>query len=358
MRKRLPAIAAFVVASLAPVGAQQNASAPALTAPPFETYLELLRQSTGIPGMSAAVLQNGEIVWERGFGFQNQETRARATPDTPYLVGDISATMATTLLLQCVEERRLELDGAVRRFGVNLPEQEASLRQVLSHTSNASAGEPFRYEPDRFAQLAAAVEYCAPQPYRKSIAHRILDRLAMKDSVPGLDITQLPAAPEGIFESTTLGRYARILERLAVPYKVDKKGRAVRSELPADVGLTAASGVVSTVRDLARFDAALDSAILLREETLTLAWTNALGRDRAPSPMGLGWFVQRYNDQPVVWHFGVIPNAYSSLIMKVPSRRLTLILLANSDGLSAPFQLAAGDVTRSLFAALFLRLFA
>jgi hypothetical protein len=57
-----------------------------------------------------------------------------------------------------------------------------------------------------------------------------------------------------------------------------------------------------------------------------------------------------------VWHFGQIPNAYSSLLIKVPERNITLILLANSDRLSAPFQLGRGDVTRSLFAALFLRL--
>jgi hypothetical protein len=40
----------------------------------------------------------------------------------------------------------------------------------------------------------------------------------------------------------------------------------------------------------------------------------------------------------------------------LPNRELTLILLANSDGLSAPFALENGDVTTSLFAQTFLRL--
>jgi hypothetical protein len=44
-------------------------------------------------------------------------------------------------------------------------------------------------------------------------------------------------------------------------------------------------------------------------------------------------------------------------VLKVPARDLTLILLANSDGLSAPYALSDGDVTASLFARLFLRLF-
>jgi hypothetical protein len=74
-------------------------------------------------------------------------------------------------------------------------------------------------------------------------------------------------------------------------------------------------------------------------------------------PSGLGWFVQRYRDEPVVWQYGYIPNAYSAMVIKLPTRGVTLILLANSDGLAAPFNLAAGDVTRSPFATLFLRLF-
>src|SRR5262249_12378271 len=73
-------------------------------------------------------------------------------------------------------------------------------------------------------------------------------------------------------------------------------------------------------------------------------------------PMGLGWFVQYYKGERVVWHFGNVPNAYSSLILKLPARNMTFILLANSDGLSSPFDLAQGDVTRSLFASLFLKL--
>ena len=55
--------------------------------------------------------------------------------------------------------------------------------------------------------------------------------------------------------------------------------------------------------------------------------------------MGYGWFVQQpCNGKKVVWHFGLEPNAFSSLVVKVPSDGLTLILLANSDGLTAPFR--------------------
>jgi CubicO group peptidase (beta-lactamase class C family) len=351
---RFALLAAILLSATAfPSGQQPSIFTPAGT---LENYLESLRQQAGIPGMSAAVVKDGVVVWEKGYGFQNVATRLRATPDTPYLVGDISGTLAAVLLLQCVEQRRFDLDDPFSRFGLTAPEPGATLRRVLSHASPDGGKDAFAYNPDRYAQLTPLIEWCAPQPYRKSVAHRILDRLAMQDSVPGTDLQdpELPL-PEGLFDPDDLDRYRHVLERLAVPYKVDGKGRAERNDLPG-IPINAAGGLVSTVRDLARLDAALDSGVMLQPETLAVAWSPALGRDGTPSPMGLGWFVQFYRGQRVVWHFGYVQNGYSSLILKLPERNLTFILLANSDGLSAPFQLTSGDVTRSLFATLFLKL--
>ena len=350
LRKLAPAVV-LTLGVTALAAARQNPAALDLGSPAFESYIDLLRQQAGIPAISGVVLQDGLVVWERGLGYANLETRIGATPWTPYAVGDLSQTLAAVLLLQCVEQRRLELDQPLQRYGVSIPDG-ATLRGVLSHTS---AGGGFRYDPQRFTQLTGAMEFCAPQPYRKSVAHRLLERLAMIDSVPGLDLQDPQVVPEGMFEPIALDRYARSLERLAVPYRVDKRGRATRGEVGAE-GISAGSGLVTTARDLARFDIALDGGMLLRPETLAAAWSPLSTSDRAALPTGLGWFVQTYRGAPVVWHFGVIPNAYSALVVKVPSRKATLILLANSDGLAAPFQLETGDVTRSLFASVFLRM--
>jgi CubicO group peptidase (beta-lactamase class C family) len=338
-------------------GVAAQAPSPLATSP-FESYLELLRQQAGIPAISAAIVQNGEVVWERGLGFQNVDARIRATPDTPYPISNLSAALAATLILQCAEERRVFLDDPAATYGVSLPPPGVTVRQLLTHADPTSGGDEFRYDPDRFAQLGRVVETCVPQPYRKTIAVRLLEFLAMKDSVPGRDVQDEAVITQNLFAASVQQRYADVLERTALPYKVDKKGRSSRNtELPPET-LSASAGVVSTVRDLARFDAALDSALLVRDDTLAAAWTNAIGRDRLPMPTGLGWFVQKYNGQTIVWQFGQTTNAYSSLMLKIPAQRLTLILLANSDGLSSYFDLASGDVTKSLFAVLFLRLFA
>jgi hypothetical protein len=59
----------------------------------------------------------------------------------------------------------------------------------------------------------------------------------------------------------------------------------------------------------------------------------------------------------VIWHHGALEE-FSSLYLKLPRQRLTLLLLANSGELSARFNLNAGNITDSPFARLFLRLFA
>ena len=112
----------------------------------------------------------------------------RATPDTPYLVGDVSGTLAAVLLLQCVEQRRIDLDDPLRAVRAHGTEPDATLRGLLSTRRAGGHREPFAYNPQRYAQLTPLMEWCAPQPYRKSVAHRLLNHLAMRDSVPGTDL--------------------------------------------------------------------------------------------------------------------------------------------------------------------------
>jgi CubicO group peptidase (beta-lactamase class C family) len=356
MRKWLGLASLVIVFSGAGAAGQQPAFTPFGIIPVLDAYLEALRQQAGVPGMSAALVRDGVVIWEKGYGFQNVTARHRATPDTPYMVGDASGTLAAVLLLQCVEQGHLELDRPLANYGVDIPETDATLRQLLSHTTATNEAEPFAYNPERYGQLTNVMEHCAPQPYRKSVSHRLLNRLAMTDSVPGTDLRdpELPL-PTGLYEPLELQRYRDVLARLAVGYKVDSRARAERTEVPPAT-MSASGGLVSTVRDLAKLDGALDADVLLLEETLAEAWRPVPGPRGTPVPTGLGWFVQSHRGLRVVWHFGVVPNAYSSLIIKLPDRNLTLILLANSDRLNSPFLLHLGDVTRSPFATLFLKL--
>jgi CubicO group peptidase (beta-lactamase class C family) len=342
------------LAIVAVIGLHDGVRAQSLAVLLFERYLEPLRIQAGIPGLAAAIVQDGAIVWERGLGHRDIEASLPVLPDTPFAIADLTQILTATLVLRCSQRGEVHLDDTIGKYAPSVPDPGATLQQLLVHAS-PDPRQAFKYDPGRFARLSAAVETCGEQPYRKIVAREILDHLVMADSIPGRDILTAPPEVRQLFDANVLDRYAAALKRLATPYKVDRRGRATRGDFP-DAGMSGSHGLIASVRDLAEFDKALDTYLLLRPETVEASRTNAT-HNGTTLPTGQGWFVQTYQGERLVWHFGVAPDAFSSMILKIPSRRLTLILLANSDGLSTGFSLADGDVTSSLFARTFLRFF-
>jgi CubicO group peptidase (beta-lactamase class C family) len=336
-------VVSIVVASHA--SAQQE-----LTFSLFERYLDALRVQANIPGMSAAIVLNEQVTWRKGFGLSDVEHSVTARPDTPYNVSGLTEALSSALLLeQCVETGHAGLDDQVQQHVAAFSDANTTMRDLLAHRSSTGA---FKYDPSRFASLTPLAETCVGKgtPFRQALSERIFDRLGMSDSVPAQNVEDASADDRVQFDSSQLDRFQGVLKRMALPYRVSGGSVSVNTGVARSVD--AATGAISTVLDLARFDAALDGAVLLHRETMTAMWSNGSGL-----PTGLGWFVQDYNGQKLYWQFGYTPGAYSSLILKVPSSHLTLIMLANSDGLSAPFSLQDGDVNASLFARTFLRLF-
>jgi len=320
----------------------------------FGDYLDALRTQAGIPGLAAAIVGPTTVQWEAAYGQQDVERNIAARTDTPFQLDGTTQPIIASLALWCVGQGAFTLDARVAQFAPASPDAGATLRQLLTHTSAGPGGLTFSYRPDRLAPLAAAVARCMDGTFRRGAAS-FLERLAMFDSVPGTDTADL-VEPAEHFTATELGRYADAMRRLAAPYTVDKQRRATKSSYTATT-LTPASGLVSTVHDLELFDLALKTGAILRPEEIAAAWDPPVDENGLPLPHAYGWFVQPYNSERIVWQFGVGENASSSMMISLPRRGLTLVLLANSHGLVRPFALSEGDVTVSPFARLFLTIF-
>src|SRR5262249_61246270 len=106
----------------------------------------------------------------------------------------------------------------IRRYSALIPEPGATVRHVLTHTSEGVPGQSFRHNGDRFVALTPVVETCWGAPFRVVLAREILSRLAMQDSVPGHDLEQPDAATAGLFDREVLTRYQRVLLNIARPY--------------------------------------------------------------------------------------------------------------------------------------------
>jgi CubicO group peptidase (beta-lactamase class C family) len=315
----------------------------------FSDFLDALREQSGIPGIAATIVSANDVMWEHANGLQDVERNRAARTDTPFEIDAATQLLVAARVLRCAEEGRLSLDARADPNGGD----GATVRQLLTHTTSSADGLRFSYRPDRLAPLATAVAACTGDTFSGALIS-LLERFSMADSVPGSDRTAwLPASADP--GGSVAQRYTSVLGRLATPYTVDTKGKPTASRYSATT-LTPSSGLISTVRDLAKFDLAIRKGFLL-PETLALAWSAPTGAGGQRLPHGMGWFVQSYNGEPIVWQFGVSENASSSMILTAPFRGLTFIVLANSSGLARPFSLEAGDVTVSPFARLFLGIF-
>ena len=324
----------------------------------FERYLEPLAQQIGMPGLSALIVRNNSIEWHRGYGFADVEARTPADIDTPYAIGGVTQAVSAVLIGVCVDRYHLNIDQPIRRFAPSYPFQ-VSIRHVLAHATDSR----FRYDAAAFTALTQVVEHeeCGGLPFRVATAVEVLNRLGMGRSVPGLDLGLAEgAAARLLFDSDTVRRYQELLRQVATPYRIDRNGYH-RSQYPS-YGLDAAGGLVATARDLYLFESALDRGVPLSQFTLrNEMWNPAVVLDgagnRIPTPTGLGWFVQTASSEKLVWTFGHIPDASSALILKMPRKNLTLIMLSNSGGLANGYNFEQGDVTTSPFVKVFLRLF-
>lgn len=292
--------------------------------------------------MSAAIAQDGVVLWARGFGSADILSRQPATPDTVYHLASLTKPFAASVLLQLVHEGQLDLDSPVSGYGVQLESPGViRVRHLLAHTSEGTPGETYRYSGGRFGELDKVLTGVTGQSFAAQVGQRILQPLGLTNTCPN------PSIPNACRDA---GRdRAEFQRRLAQGYGSDGITPVAYKRQ-----FVMSAGLVSTVGDMVRFSAALDDGRLLFPVERRLAFTPAVTATGKQLPYGLGWFVQERRGVQLAWHYGWwVGN--SSLIIKIPERKLTFVLLANSDGLSRKFDLGAdNDVRRSPFARAFL----
>src|SRR6185295_8567674 len=124
----------------------------------FEHDVEEFRGRLKIPGMSAVIIKDQKVLWAKGFGFVDLEKRIPATPDTLFHLASITKTFAATLIMQLVEQGKLDLDEPMSHYSTDFKDDSVKIKHLLSHTSSGTPGERFRYDGNRYDYLTAVIE--------------------------------------------------------------------------------------------------------------------------------------------------------------------------------------------------------
>ncbi|UCF40705.1 MAG: beta-lactamase family protein [Gemmatimonadota bacterium] len=312
----------------------------------FAARLDTLRVGLRIPGLSAAIVENEQIVWSMGFGFADVDEGRRVTPSTAFHLASLTKTFASTILMQLVEQGLVDLDDPASDYGVDLTADGTILvRHLLTHTSEGVPGTSYRYNGNRFAELDRVIEVATGRSFGELLVERILQPLQLRHTAPN---TLSP-----YFFLAGLDREA-FLANMAAPYEW-QGGRVIRYSYPSYFGTS--GGLIASVEDVAAYSIAIDQGRFLEASTWDSVFTPAEDAAGDPLPYALGWFIHVHEGIELQWHYGYW-DANSSLIVRAPEPGLAFVVLANTSMLSRPYGLGLdSDVLRSDVARLFIESF-
>jgi CubicO group peptidase (beta-lactamase class C family) len=103
----------------------------------IDAYVEAQIRQLHIPGLSLAIIHDGQIIKERGYGLANLELDVPASKDTVYEIGSNTKQFTAGAVMMLVEEGKINLSDSVRKYFPDAPESwnGISVRHLLTHTS-------------------------------------------------------------------------------------------------------------------------------------------------------------------------------------------------------------------------------
>ncbi len=344
MRIRVIALLLVAVGSPWTIPASGGRQSPDARFAAFDRELDALRASHHLPGLAAAVVEHQTLRWSKAYGFADVGDGVPVGTDTPFWIASATKTFVGLLFLQLEEAGAVDLDdrlldvpgerdfceelaksGSI--FGRDLRcDRPITIRDVLHHTVNGEPGEQFLYNPLMYSRLSRYLEYKAGRSVRDVEGRQNTMAQLVQTHILG------PAGMTRTMSSQWQRDKMDVFFDMAQGYGLDGD-RFVRRPRP-ERSLKGGAGIVSTVADLARYDIALDTGRLASPAVMRKLFTPATGPGGSTLPYAFGWYVQPYRGVRLIWHSGWDEDAGSSaILLKVPDRGLTLILLANGEGL-------------------------
>jgi CubicO group peptidase (beta-lactamase class C family) len=303
-----------------------------------DDYVKQRMREMHIPGLSLAVVQEGKIIKASGYGPANLETNTPATPETVYKAASLSKPFIAAAVLLLMQENKIALDDPISKYLGDAPEtwKEITIRQLLTHTSGI-VRDPSDYHPYNEQPLTDVIKSVYPvplsfQPGEKwlysNVGYYVLAEIITR--VSGKPWNQFIA--ERLFApahmtSTRTTTVTEIVPNRANGYQ-QRDGRTVNAE--NWIAVRPSGAFLSTVLDLAKWDAFLDSDSTLSAASHKLMWTPVTLNDRTTADYGFGWYVDSFLGRARLHHDGQFPG-FRSDYERFQDDKLTVIVLANSD---------------------------
>ncbi|TRO47393.1 class A beta-lactamase-related serine hydrolase, partial [Candidatus Bathyarchaeota archaeon] len=104
----------------------------------LESFIFERMTDRGVPGISIALLDGGEVCYKRGLGFRDFSLNTSTTPRTTYCIGSVTKPFTALAVMQLHEEGLLGLDDPIEEYvpiKVRPMGERILVRHLLSHSS-------------------------------------------------------------------------------------------------------------------------------------------------------------------------------------------------------------------------------
>ena len=305
-----------------------------------------------VPGLSVAVVENGEYEWASGFGLAEVENNAPASEHTLFRLASMSKSITATAAMELFERGKLELDAPVQKYCPAFPEKPwpISTRLVMGHLAGirhykggpddleigntkhfddpiqgglnffknepllSQPGATFHYSTQGYTLVGCVIEGASGAKY--------IDFVRQNVFIPaGMDHTQVD------------DRFAIIPYRTRFYRKTDS-GEVLNADFLDSSYKIPGGGWLSSAEDIAHFEVAILNDKLLKRATRDVMWTALKPSDGSKDGYALGWGNSDHDGIAVVAHNGGQQGTSTSFLI-APAQRIGVVVLTNMEGADA-----------------------
>ncbi|MBX3064770.1 MAG: class A beta-lactamase-related serine hydrolase [Anaerolineae bacterium] len=326
----------------------------------IEAFLRGQMEKRRIPGLQAAVVRHGEIVFLGAYGVANIQDSIPVTDQTVFTINSATKSFTGVAIMQLVEDGKLDLAATVAQYLDDLPEawHPVTIQQLLIHTSGLpdimdgngnivsndgdeaawaltqtlpiefAPGEKFSYNQTNYLLLGRIIDKLSGQPFTQFIAERQFQAVGM----PRTAESGFADSHDVIRQSVRGYSYFR---KINGNFRRVDTLRNIFEDFPPF--LRTGAGLYSTAQEIARWIIALQQGKLLKPDNLKTLWTSGVLNNGSPAGFGallngyaLGWPAALRDEHPAVTGIGGGRSGF----FVYPQDDLAVVVLTNLQGSS------------------------
>lgn len=344
-RNSLPLIFVLLVAT----ASAQKTELSSARRTQIEAAVTKYMATTHVPGISVAVVENGEYEWAAGFGLADVENNAPASEHTLFRLASLSKSLTATAAMELVERGQLDLDAPVQKYCPTFPQKQSPIttRAVMGHLAGirhyksesqddpeigntkhfddpiqagldffkndpllSDPGKQFHYSTQGYTLVGCVIEGVSGAKYVDFVRRDIF-------------------VPAGMEHTQVDDRFAIIPYRTRF-YRRTESGTVQNTDFLDSSYKIPGGGWLSSAEDMAKFEVAILNDKLIKRSTRDLMWTPLKPSDGSKDNYALGWAAWTENGLAVVGHSGGQQGTSTQFII-APALRAGVVVLTNME---------------------------